>query len=115
MTKVWKGIAEIWGLAKNTAGDSVKSKMSSRNTGFRSYSWSGIRQNLSTGAVLGKGNSIRDRDDRGSGSDGIVVEQTREYEVIMIPIPDPAILIVCDTSLFLITDLSKTCPNDWSP
>ena len=28
MTKVWKGIAEIWGLAKNTAGDSVKSKMS---------------------------------------------------------------------------------------
>ena len=27
-----------WGLAKNTAGDSVKSKMSSRNTGFDSYS-----------------------------------------------------------------------------
>ena len=74
----------------------------------------GFAKILARDAVLGKGNSIRDRDDRGSGSDGIVVEQTREY-VIMTPIPDPAILIVCDTSLFLITDLSKTCPNDRSP
>lgn len=74
----------------------------------------GFAKILARDAVLGKGNSIRDRDDRGSGSDGIVVEQTREYE-IMTPIPDPAILIVCDTSLFLITDLSKTCPNDRSP
>lgn len=74
----------------------------------------GFAKILARDAVLGKGNSIRDRDDRGSGSDGIVVEQTREYE-IMTAIPDPAILIVCDTSLFLITDLSKTCPNDRSP
>lgn len=74
----------------------------------------GFAKILARDAVLGKGSSIRDRDDRGSGSDEIVVEQTREYE-IMIPIPDPAILIVCDTSLFLITDLSKTCPNDRSP
>lgn len=75
----------------------------------------GFAKILARDAVLGKGNSIRDRDDRGSGTDGIVVEQTREYDVIMIPIPDPAILIVCDTSLFLITDLSITCPNDRSP
>lgn len=74
----------------------------------------GFAKILARDAVLGKGNSIRDRDDRGSGSDGIVVEQTREYEIVT-PIPDPAILIVCDTSLFLITDLSKTCPNDRSP
>lgn len=74
----------------------------------------GFAKILARDAVLRKGNSIRDRDDRGSGSDGIVVEQTREYE-IMTPIPDAAILIVCDTSLFLITDLSKTCPNDRSP
>ena len=59
----------------------------------------GFAKILARDAVLGKGNSIRDRDDRGSGSDVIVVEQTREYE-IMTPIPDPAILIVCDTSFF---------------
>ena len=76
----------------------------------------GFAKILAQDAVLGKGNStIRDRDDRSSGSGGIVVEKTREYE-IMTPIPDPAILIVCDTSFFfLVADLNKPCPNDLSP
>ena len=79
------------GFGHNTARDSVKSKMSWRNTGFDNYSWSGIRQNLSTGCGIGKGNGIRDGDDRSSGSGGIVVKKLRESG-IMTPIPYPAIL-----------------------
>ena len=94
MTKVWNGIAGILGLAKIQRESREKAKFLEGpwgDSGFDSYLWSRIRQTLSKKCGIGKGNGIRDRDDRSSASGGIVVKKLRESG-IMTPIPEPAIL-----------------------
>lgn len=78
MTKVWNDIAGIWGLAKIQRGIRKKAKFLDGIRDLIATSEAGFAKNLARDAVLGKGNDIRGRDCRSSGSGGIVVKKKRE-------------------------------------